>query len=462
MVFEDCLQRDPTASARILKTNNCRVSYAGALNLDYDPAPPMIAAINSAMVQLFPDPTSVLSQGCLSGNCTFPSDHGASFSTVAVGHLCETTTEQIHYVGDIRDPSIVVLSTGNNKTIEVCPHCDDLPVVMATGTGHTSYYDSKSLATINFLYTNVVPNGSEKITWDAVKCSLFPTVNTYAVEIKDAVMKETLIKSAQIPSNPLGDKVQTDPFAEYERLAYSHRLIASQTLRDGLWEDCNELTGFNENAFRVFTGPNTTGYYHRDCVYSFSRAAAGGISLYFAELFDDQKLHWSSDIDPDSFYWRYHTLDEHPAPRRKGPPHLRQMYTYGNFRNYTADEIMEGVSSAMTTVVRTHYSDGPETDAKGDMWVVTTCIRIDWRWLSFPMVMIGLTGIFLVLVTIDNRGVERERLWKSSALATLFCEVDHGVEGNAHLASKRAMYDFAKSTSASLDGKGDTLRLVAR
>jgi hypothetical protein len=40
------------------------------------------------------------------------------------------------------------------------------------------------------------------------------------------------------------------------------------------------------------------------------------------------------------------------------------------------------------------------------------------------MFMFGLTGLFLLLIAIENRGVETDRLWKSSFLAALFCEVE--------------------------------------
>lgn len=39
-------------------------------------------------------------------------------------------------------------------------------------------------------------------------------------------------------------------------------------------------------------------------------------------------------------------------------------------------------------------------------------------------IMIGLTGILLILVAIENRGIENDRLWKSSFLAALFCEAE--------------------------------------
>jgi hypothetical protein len=53
---------------------------------------------------------------------------------------------------------------------------------------------------------------------------------------------------------------------------------------------------------------------------------------------------------------------------------------------------------------------------------------------------------------IETRGVERERLWKSYVLASLFCEVHHRIENNTQLDSKSAMYDIAKRQRLALMG----------
>jgi hypothetical protein len=70
--------------------------------------------------------------------------------------------------------------------------------------------------------------------------------------------------------------------------------------------------------------------------------------------------------------------------------------------------------------------------------------------------MIGLIGVFLMLVVFENRGIEKDRLWKSSFLAALFCEV----EVHEKAVGNEEMKAIAKSTSVSLGGKSGTLRLV--
>jgi hypothetical protein len=60
--------------------------------------------------------------------------------------------------------------------------------------------------------------------------------------------------------------------------------------------------------------------------------------------------------------------------------------------------------------------------------------------------MIALTGMFLVLVAVENCSIGTDRLWKSSFLAALFCEV----EVNKTLAGKVEMKSIAKLTRVSL------------
>lgn len=134
----------------------------------------------------------------------------------------------------------------------------------------------------------------------------------------------------------------------------------------------------------------------------------------------------------------------------------------GNISFINIENVMRSMARAMTTVVRTNgyeRSQGVDWYAYGDMWYTKTCVHVRWEWITFPVTMLGMTGVFLLLVIIENRGVESVRLWKSSLLAALFCEVDLARDrpiGN------EGMVETAERTSVSLEGKSDgVLRLVA-
>jgi hypothetical protein len=76
--------------------------------------------------------------------------------------------------------------------------------------------------------------------------------------------------------------------------------------------------------------------------------------------------------------------------------------------------------------------------------------------------MIGLAATFLVLVHLENRVVQRDRLWKSSILATLYCDIDHTATSESRPVSRQDMERVAKSTSVSFDRTSGTLRLVSK
>jgi len=123
---------------------------------------------------------------------------------------------------------------------------------------------------------------------------------------------------------------------------------------------------------------------------------------------------------------------------------------------------MTNLTNAMNTVLRTHGMEEHSKPAEGTMWYTTTCIEINWAWIAFPAVMIALSAIFLLLVHIESRGVESGRLWKSSILAMLFCEMDEVVTEEAQPMGRQRLEEVAASSSVSLGKENGSLRLVAR
>ena len=105
--------------------------------------------------------------------------------------------------------------------------------------------------------------------------------------------------------------------------------------------------------------------------------------------------------------------------------HLRQLYLDGNMTFDTVNERIGALATSMTAVIRSHGGDGSQTfpqSTKGDVWVKTTCIIIRWPWITFPAVMVGLSGVFLLLVVIENRGIDQDRLWRVLFLLLCFAK----------------------------------------
>jgi hypothetical protein len=178
-----------------------------------------------------------------------------------------------------------------------------------------------------------------------------------------------------------------------------------------------------------------------------------GLRLVYAQI-----LPWGNEVTFQEIF-EDKKLDMGERGGVKGPAHLRRLFKGGNITLDTVNEQMKDLATAMTSVIRTNGEEGLPGYLKGEIWSNTTCVDIRWHWISFPATMIGLTGLFLLLVVVANRGVESDRLWKGSFLAVLFCEVE--LPGNRP-AGKEDMAATAKFTSVCLEEKGGTLRLVGQ
>ena len=281
----------------------------------------------------------------------------------------------------------------------------DSEIVIATQTDARTNRSPPSLTTI-YVINKVLRNNVQRPLYiEVLKCSLFPSLNSYAVSMAESVLNETLIES--VPLEPYDPRNSTD---------YSYLNVATHTLRNGVREPCIASTK-KEQGYFEYRKPNylrneterydnTTSFYPVDCIWGFGKAAESGITRYFANIFDNQTLSLTG-------------LHESKYPS----VHLRQLWNNDTML-LPMDRVMKDMTIAMTAVIRTQGTEGDRWQLKGTMFSLTTCMQVKWQWAAVPIVTIALTGAFLILIMMENRNVASDRLWKSSVLATLFCEID--------------------------------------
>ncbi|USP79036.1 hypothetical protein yc1106_06310 [Curvularia clavata] len=425
---------------------------------------PMSAAVNVGLLQTTGDLTNLLSSGCSSGNCTFSDNGNASFSTLAFTHSCVDITSNIRIVNETQNSgnsttTYLALDYEYNQTMEWMGETGGEGVLRSwvPSTDLESYV-------VYFLFRS-----SQYTTdWRAANCSLFPTVNTYAAAIKDAKLEERELDLvhvkpilSQFPDPPNSDYNLTSSIA----VGWSHGITTDYTIRNGKREACEGSDSDGPGMFSFMqhsddaTYVNGTGftqpsagwkwsYFPMDCVWLVNRFAYLTITESLDTIFDKKNLTTG-----------YH------GGSISGPVHLQVLFEGGNITVSTIDKRMSNLATAMTSIVRTN-PDPPDYpvkrpdwmpyNAEGEMWVNTTCVYVRWPWITFPAAEILLSGIFLILVAIDSRGIEPDRLWKSSFLAALFCEV----EVDKQLVGKKEMEEMAKSTSVSLAVTSQGLRLI--
>jgi hypothetical protein len=429
----------------------------------------MLSAINLGVFQPVGDLTNALSLGCISGNCTFSAPGEPAFSTLAIRQSCSDLTSRIRIINQTNESASPDSSSNSSSTFLGLDYGPDN--IFAWSKEHygpvlnTFTYDNyiSSFATIYFVFRS----GFDTQDWKAVNCTIRPNIDTYTASINNAILEETLTET--VPLQMLDAQFKEPPVidTDYSRIQslYSHLMATNYTVRDGVRRACEGAEKPAPNLTKIMksstesTYVNATGhtnpsagwkwwYHPNDCVWSIHNNPNMAIRETLEDVFNNKE----AEMDP----------------RRgvTGPTQLRVLFENGDITFSTVKERMKLLTTSMTFVVRINgggslkdsiYTQAVPQVSQGDVWINTTCVAVRWKWMVFPAVMIALTGVFLLLVVIENRGVENDRLWKSSFLAALFCEV-HVHETPA---GKEEMYKIAKSTSVSIEGKSGRLGLVA-
>jgi hypothetical protein len=456
--FRDCPQKDTTALVNISRTN----SYAQIGGWAQSNVPmeytPMVTAINVGLLERLRDLTSVLSSGCNSGNCTFSEPGNPSFSSLGILHYCQDTTRQIRVVNESDSEVYLRYEYGNNQSIEWNR--------MGYGVVASSWIEPPSSpGIIMTFYIRFRPDYTST-DWNIVNCSLIPMVNTYTAKIENAVLEEILTDFSYL--EPVTSNVPDIPDTLYDRdirnlvFSWSHRTTKNDTIRNGTRALCegSESSGHglvevpeisDEPTYVNLTGQRNPSagwkwmYYPEDCIWSISRFSMTSIRDTLTGVFSNQNI--TSGLKGGV----------------SGSTHLQVLFKDGNMTFDSVNQRIEGLAKSMTSIFRTdggytNTSDPYLQYSSGTLWVNTTCMYIRWPWITFPAAMIALTGLFLVLVAVENHGIETDRLWKSSFLAALFCEVEVDKTPDGKLEMK----SIARSTSVSLQRESSTLRLVHR
>ncbi|KAI2483559.1 DUF3176 multi-domain protein [Pyrenophora tritici-repentis] len=489
IIFQDCQRPDNSAPVGIRRSNYFNAVGDRLGSQLYDEFLPMAVAMDIGMLQPVEDRTQALSYGCTTGNCTFPASDGPAYSTIAIGHTCDDVTSQVQEIPLTRNHDYAYAGTKimsepyengttsnpSNTTSMVegyfnttlpngtyvwniglsLPLGDDQystdplkfamfgwPGALVTGVSMMGY--NGTLGSVKMIYR---PEFNNYTYYKAVSCDLYPTVNTYAVRYHNGVLQETLLSSDRMGQDIAFGK------------GTIFRLATKQTIRNGTLADCtprstpapnyegvaraNVATAPINASFSALEGTPAMEvvFYPVDCVYAFSRASATGINRHLETAFQEQWL-------------------TKPAYSFNTSAALRRLYNDREMNLQSVDSFMQNLTTSMTTVLRVHGEKNFSQPALGTVWFSTTCIYVNWKWTAFPAVMIALSAVFLVLVAVESRGVESERLWKSSILAMLFCEMDEGVLREARDGGRRRVAEVAAKEKVKLGEGTEGLRLV--
>ncbi|KAF2671138.1 hypothetical protein BT63DRAFT_423379 [Microthyrium microscopicum] len=430
----DCPQTYIGHASRLPRTSEYIINGGHIAAGESSIHPPMAVAINTASYSPPPRIPSLLTVDCSSGNCTFP-----RFQTVGMCHACEDSSDRLSIVPG-SSPVNWTITDQSNKT---------LIWVGRERWFYTSLLPSRNDTMFTLLAAKSnATTGASNQTAAAFTCRLFPCV----VE-KSASMERNVLTETTLSTKPMG----------YNQLFYigqqqdpeSFILASNQTIRDGKWQSCDaqneagpglkEVSFENVDSAPNYFGPvfkNQTGptrFFPQDCVWGFGRQSADSIAGELGRVLGKLEVDTSG-----------------AAPVGLIP--ALNLWQNGTANLHSFNMFMGNLSEIMTATIRQTGNGGLAEYQQGAVSFDTTCLRVQWPWLSYLAVLTVLSYVFFVLLLIKSPPGASNRIWKSSSLSVLLCSLDEKIYQRIGMNSTRDdILEVAKATRARLsedtDGK---------
>lgn len=405
--------------------------------LGYDEASvdiPMLSAIYLGYLAP-PDNTSTsVEVTCGTGNCTFPSDEGATFTTTTMCYECQDLTDRV-IKGDLsyripgsddEDEDFLSLSTSVLFNVSSDRYYDWPHRVMSEISGLT------------FKYANPkCDEAEEDCEYEGLgfTCAFTPCMKTFA---------------ANFTNNRYHEEELSTEYLNYNPQLENYVLGVDRTLVNGTWQDCNptdEKTKTNtEQAFGqdvedLERGQNTSStpskWYPPECFHVFGAYAQAAVAQSISGFFHDENLQWS--ITPRA---------------NSGAVWLQTLWDEGRIDMSSVNDYAAGIAMSVGAQMRMDPSNEVEAfPVGGQSFATETCIEVRWAFLSFIIVLLALELLFFGGVMVVNHRAPWDGDWKSSSLAPLFHGLGDGGRTNsigAPLATSKTMLAGARPMKAQL------------
>lgn len=432
--YHTCLQPQANGVAFVAKTNFYR-DYGDRVDPNTNqPSQEMTLAINAGTVNPASDPASYVSSWCDTGNCVFssstkPSANEATYSSVGLCYSCADISDQVqNKTGNY--PNFVL--PGDPTTLYV-----NSSYVLTTSW---SAGPGSSIGTLRMLYGfpwnygNPMRNSST-----AFSCSLYPCLKTYSGKIINGTLSESVMDSVPIGTNYALHQFETDGLPTWYT---AYRVALRQTLRNGTYSKC-EASPTNQPGYYPVASENfehvpanTTrdpnrkidvSWYPWDCVWSFGDTSASALDFYMGTLFQNQAVQ---TLGLTGGY--------------TGPLSMMSLCADGDANMSTINSFWKNMTDAMSSVVRAGGINNISEYAYGTAMATVTCANVQWAWISLPAFMV--LGVIFFLLTLIFTSPRRgdQPLWKSSALALVFMDLDvRETHGGKKLPTKTELDDVA-------------------
>lgn len=390
------------------------------------------AAVYDALYNIN-SPSLAITTHCPTGNCTFPANHTASYSSIGVCSKCDDITDLIELSSTSYDTTALEYSWSLPNGQELKNAFQEGHFMVSNST--SAYRDKTTLQGIGASFANLsmlslvgrnctigssVADSTCPDSWLtawAGECAMYFCVKSYSASIAAGVLTEDVV-STYINNNSL-DITQE-----------SYVMVPDTCLIDGQSYNISEYATTqnhtNDPRYVALSDNGTLFWLWSACVYQVDTTAVISMLDYFGTAFD-------GFTDGDDLIRVSYSADI-----------MQVLYASGNASLQTLDSTFTQLANTMTNNMRLNgYGDL----AVGLTWQTTTYIHVEYGWLSLPAALVGLSILFLVATMIRSRKLA---VWKSSALAVVY----HGIreEWRVEADTLKQMNKAADKTKVVLTG----------
>lgn len=343
---------------------------------------------------------------CPTGSCEFPSDEGATFTTIGVCSLAWDISDQVtRQMGRTRYTYTIPWDLSLNTSLLATT----MQLQSTTFDAEEWPWNRTSLVdveTLGYRFKNssctyksclLSLDGMDAV---AYLMSFVPCVQTYAANFTNGTYWETKLD---------------EKFMHMLNVTLGYQLALNRTLEDGQWKECistgsktdtNTVAVYPPTGNDPFFGMQSTPVWYRpSCVYHLGQGASAALSHSLGAMFLNQQLFEASTVVV-------------------GEPWMGTLWNDGQMTKDTVSRFADGMALALTAQMRSN-PDGPEPlkSTRGTVLTRETCIVPEWKYLSFLAVLLALEVAFFSTVVVISWRSKWDADWKSSTLAVAFQDV---------------------------------------
>lgn len=428
-----------------------------------------VAAVRLALAPESEEVGSPVSVECSTGNCTYNSQIGGIYSTVAVCSMCADTSPLIRreavviydensgfsFGAPAWDNSWRNYTLPNGMSAQATFWNDTLSqstgLSVSSGSGPTEALDwagdlvslemkglsQWALANITIIAPDWISPSSGYTDYVAATCTLYLCLRSHKASVTAGKLEEVLVST--IPLVPVlasweiteeienamqSDHMETIMSCEgifyWACLDSYHGAVQSPCLvNDTIWTRDNKSSTVDmQRLLLLHASPDASGrrvtientVVPAECIYGIRSGAKSSLEYVFWQLFN-------GTCTANSF-----ANDSEIAPMVEcdGAYWLARFYSDEGTATANIFERIDAFTERLSNKIRMGLLNDPET-VSGQVLQMTVCSRMQYSWLAFPAVLVAATnGLLAWTIFQSSRRRGRVMVWKTSILPFMF------------------------------------------